>query len=171
MKHFNLIITHEPGLPNYRKVLEIVSYAVSDHVLVDAQQSIVFLKVSDPLEAVKALSALAERSPILRMIPVDEVVEAYVEDVVEATKKHISRIAPGEKFRVTLEGKLYWRCSGRPARSVEAVNAIAEILDNPVDLENPDWILFVKTVKLYGVRRLAAVSVLRKEWIYRRARG
>lgn len=161
---FNLIITHLPGYDNYVTVLDQLKRVLGDElVIVDTRQSIVLARVNDPYEAAERLvHGLPKATPVLRIIPVDEVTDAYVHRIAEVVRKLVSKRVPeGASFKIVLDGHPYDVVEGGAAimHRSEAVKIIAEGIDRRVDLSNPDWVVYVKVLRLYGTTELAAVTV------------
>lgn len=111
----------------------------------------------DPVEAVKGLRKELRERPeffrvILRVIPVERVVQTSLEEVLEAAHALATRIQGEESYRVTLEK----RRTG--LGSMEVIDAVAKGIDRRVDLEEPDWVVLIEVVG-----RLTGVSVIRPE--------
>lgn len=170
---FNLIVIHEPGLDNYswarNQVRQVLGF---DAVLVDAYQSVLLYKYKgDPHEgAAKLREALkGSGTPIIKAIPVDAITDPLIDKVVEAVKELVPRIPEGAKFRITLEGHLY-DIGERGLRRLhwyDAVKEVAEYIDRPVDLENPEYVLYIKVVRWRRVTRKAAITVAKPEEVTR----
>lgn len=158
---FNLMITHEPGLENYRFILAKLRSVGLNHVLVDKGPSVILLRVEDPYGFTSRLREIAgEIQVVYRVIPVDSVVDPYVEVVAEKARELAEERIPRDRtYRVTLHGRLYWLETRLPAHTMDAVRIIAEKIDRPVSLTNPDYLVYVRSVKLYHRRRYAAVTV------------
>ncbi len=172
---FSLIVTHEPGLDNYRWVRNQLRQITGGKLrYVSSYQSVVLYDVDeDPHEVAaqirRALKGVG--TPIIRVIPVDYVAEPEIDEVCEVVKEFIApKVPEGVKFRVTLEGHLLGRGEdGRLRRlhTIDSVRRVAALIDRPVDLENPDVILFIKVVRYMRWRRKAAVSLLKPEELER----
>jgi len=167
MSSFNIIVTHEQGLDNYRFVLSRIRSAGVNYVLVDKAPSIILLRVEDPYEFVKALRDHVSNIQVLyRVIPVDAVVNPYVEEVaVKAAELAESKIPLDKTFRVTLHGRLYWAETRMPAHTMDAIRVIAEKIDRPVSLKKPDYVVYVRSIKLYHRRRYATITVTTPDMI------
>jgi len=99
----------------------------------------------DPLEAIRGLREELRRDPegikaLLRVIPVQTVVDSDTDTIKEASHRMAARIGEGEPYRITVEK----RRTG--LRSRELIEAIAEGLPQRVDLENPDWIVLIEVM-------------------------
>jgi tRNA acetyltransferase TAN1 len=158
---FNIIITHEHGIDNYRFILSRIRQAGINYVLVDRAPSIILLRVENPYDFVRALREYASNIQVLyRVIPVDAVVNPYVEEVADkAAELANSKIPPESTFRVTLHGRLYWAETRLPAHTMDAIRVIAEKINRPVSLKKPDYVVYIRSIKLYHRRRYAALTV------------
>lgn len=167
---FNLIVTHEPGYENYVLArAQIRDILGSDMRVVDTSQSIMLLRVSDPFEAVRRISEeLPGSTPVLRVVPVEEVVEPTVQRVAGTVERLASKIPEGETFKIRIDGHLYDDKGGvweRVSRR-EAIDVIAERVDRPVNLSEPQWLVYVKVVRLWRGDEFAAVVVARPDQIF-----
>lgn len=161
MAGFNLIVTHEPGRDNYRYVLSVLRDIVPDLVLVDNGPAVLLFRSSDPYSVVKKLSENREKLNIIyRVIPVDATTNAYVEDVAVEVLKLVDKKIPRDKtYRITLRGRLYWKETKLPAHSLDAIKFIAEKIDRKVSLVKPDYVVYIRSLRLYRNRRVAAITV------------
>ncbi|MCS7128143.1 MAG: hypothetical protein N3E36_03065 [Sulfolobales archaeon] len=158
---FNLVITFEAGFENYRYVYSILLDVLGDFSVVDSAPSIILLRVEDPYRAIELFRKKSgEIRMIYRVIPIDSVVEPYVEDVAEESWRLADKKIPiGRTYRVTLSGRLYWKETGLPAHSLDAIRVIASNIDRPVSLKHPAYVVHVRSIKIYGRRRVASVTV------------
>lgn len=158
---FNVVITHEQGLENYKFVLSRIRRAGVNYVLVDRAPSIILLRVEDPYEFIKALREhIGEIQVLYRVIPVDAVVNPYVEEVAaKAAELSDAKIPLDRTFRVTLHGRLFWAETRLLAHTMDAIRVIAEKISRPVSLKNPDYLVYIRSIKLYHRRRYATVTV------------
>jgi tRNA acetyltransferase TAN1 len=97
----------------------------------------------DPQEAVGLLRRHMGEEPgryraVYRVMPILAWVKTDVDEIVAEVRHQASRIGDGESFRVTLEKRR------TRLRSLEVIEPVAEAIDNPVDLENPDWVVLVE---------------------------
>jgi len=164
---FNIIITHEPGLDNYRFIVSRLRRTGLEHVVVDKGPSVILIRVSDPYQAIETLREPLKDIPVIyRVIPVDTVVDPYVELVASKARELAESKIPQDKtFRVTLHGRLYWAETRLPAHTIDAVRVIANGINRAVSLTNPDYVVYVRSVKLYHRRRYAAITVTTPEKI------
>lgn len=164
---FNIIVTHEHGLDNYKFVLSRIRRSGLNYVLVDRAPSIILLRVDNPYEAVRLLREhISDIQVLYRVIPVDAVVNPYVEEVATKSTELASQKIPLDKtFRVILHGRLYWAETRLPAHTMDAIRVIAEKINRPVSLKNPDYVVYIRSVKLYHRRRYATVTVTTPDMI------
>ena len=172
-REFNLIVTHEPGPDNYRYVLSILREIVPELVLVDTGPAVLLFKCSDPYDVVDRLREyVGELRMVYRIIPVDTVTNAYVEDVAEEARILAEEKIPNNRtFRITLRGRLYWKETRAPAHSLDAIRIIAEKIDRQVSLTHPDYLVYIRSLRLYGRRRIAAITVTTPDKILSLASG
>lgn len=165
---FNLIVIHEPGTDNWRwarnQLREVLG--TSGRIITSYQSVILYNVEGDPHQVADSLRAALKGSgtPIIRVIPVDYVVEPYVDEVAEVVKEAAVRIPEGSSFRITLQGHLIGVGPDGRRRfmhSIDSIKEIAKYVERPVDLENPDWVILIKVVKISRGRRMAAVALLR----------
>ena len=171
MPLFNLIVSHQPGRAGYLEALRYLRAYLEGFQVFYSRQSIILARVPDPYRAVKVLAdRLPPDSPILRVIPVDEVTPSYLEDVVEKVKVLYPRRIPRDaRFAVRVEGRLYRREGGEVSR-LEAHRVIGGVVDRPVDLRNPDYLVLVKVVRVSG-GGYAGIMIAPPSSIYSRARS
>ncbi|MEZ0394179.1 MAG: THUMP domain-containing protein [Desulfurococcaceae archaeon] len=159
---FNVLVTHEPGRSNYRHAVSELRRLIGEVVVVDTAPSVILIKVRDPYEAIGALLERAsEITPVIyRIVPIDLVLNPFVEDVAEAAWKLAEERIPREAtYRVTLHGRLYWRETRMPASSRDAIEVIARNIARKVSLTSPDYQVYVRSVRLYHRKRVAALAV------------
>ena len=75
---------------------------------------------------------------MLRLIPIDRVVDTKMEDIVRAVKDLSGSIGPSESFRITIEA----RDSPYPERQL--IDAIADAVDRKVSLDSPDKVVLLE---------------------------
>lgn len=164
-----MIITHYPGYDNYVVVREKLRKILEDSRIIDTSQSIILLLVSDPYEAVEKLrNSELSSSPVLRIIPVDAVTDVFVDRIREAVHSvFFKKASKNESFKIKIDGRIYRRGEGEVEKihRSEAIEFIARGLDNPVNLDNPDWLIYIKTLRLYRATELASITVCRPSQI------
>ena len=171
---FNLVITHEPGIDNYRWARNQLRQLVGEGLrYVSSYQSVILYDVDeDPHEvAARVRNALkGSGTPIIRVIPVDYVLDPYLKDVAEVVKGFADKLPEGASFRITLEGHIYYLGEDGRSRRMHTFNAVRELaknINNPVDLVNPQYIIYVKVVRYLRGRRKACVSLVKPKELMR----
>lgn len=106
-------------------------------------------------EVIDMLKKIIEYEPwrirsMLRLIPVEKMVDADLNQIVEAVKPMLERIGEAETFRVTVEKR-----RSNISRE-DIIQAIASLTDRKVDLDSPNWIVLVEMIK-----DVAGVAVIR----------
>jgi len=108
----------------------------------------------DPFFVVKKVKEKAEEDPwhfryLLKVVPVEKVVRAELNEIRDAAKEIVKKIGKNESFKVNVRKRL------SDISSRKLIEEVAELVDNPVDLENPDKIINVEVIG-----ELAGISVL-----------
>ncbi len=105
----------------------------------------------DPIEAIMKLrehmTAEVDRyDKLFRVFPVVAKVPSEVDAIVEEVQKQVGVMKPGDKFRITLEKR------ETEFRSMEIIEPVAAVIENEVDLSNPDWVILIEMMgKTTGV--------------------
>ena len=173
-KTFNLIMSTY-AMREYSALHELLSYIGYEDVrisVIKRQRSLMLLKVYklSPYTLIDVVRDKVDpvRTSILRIIPVDEVIEALVDKVAEYVwSVYEDKIKDYEKYRITLEGHLFWLKEGIKIRagSREAIDFIAKGIKRKVNLKEPDKIVFIKVVNLYNVD-YACVTICEPKYIF-----
>jgi len=163
---FNLIITYEPGRENAEWVFSQLNSCIgASYVVVKVRPSLILLKVDDPYEVWYRIKRelYNKDTAIHRVIPVDEVLDPLVDRVARKAREYAEKRIPRDAtYRVTLHGKLFKVDErGRLVKehSDAAVRKIAEGIDRKVDLRNPQWVIYVRTVPVGKWFLVATLSV------------
>jgi tRNA acetyltransferase TAN1 len=114
-----------------------------------AYDGIIEVDVEDPKPLLSFITDFVRSEPfrvrfILRIIPVDRVVDTTMEDIVKAVKELSSAIGPGETFRITIEAR------DSPYSDKELINALADAVDRKVNLDSPDKIVLLEIFGEYS---------------------
>jgi len=114
----------------------------------------------DPLEVVQKIKKIVQDDPwkiryVLRLIPIDIVVNTDLVDIKNAAKDLATKISENETFRVTVEKRR------SDIHSNEIIEAIAAVVDRKVNLEKHDWVVLVEVID-----KETGVSVLKPEYIF-----
>jgi len=114
---------------------------------------VVEVEAENPKALVSFLANFVRSEPfkvryIMRVIPVDKVVDTTMEAITKAVKELSGHIAQGETFRITIEAR------DSPYAEKELINALADVVDRKVNLDSPDKIILLQIFGEY-----AAISV------------
>lgn len=91
---------------------------------------------------------------IMRVIPVDKVVDTELKQIVTAVKDLSSAIDTTETFRITIEAR------DSPYTDKELIGGIADAVDRKVSLDSPDKVVLLQIFGEYS-----AVSVISPQQI------
>lgn len=92
---------------------------------------------------------------VMRVIPVDRVVDTKLDEIVGVVKELSSSIGPSESFRITIEAR------DSPYSHKQLIDAVADTVDRKVSLDTPDKIVFVQIFGEYtGISVLAPSEIL-----------
>jgi tRNA acetyltransferase TAN1 len=172
---FNLIVTNYPGYDNYVLAKTQLQQALENIQIIDSRQSLMLILVDDPYRSIEIIrEKIRGETPLLRVIPVDAITDVYVDRVAKAVKEVFSSKVPKDNtFKVEIDGRLFMSKEGEviPLHTMEAIEQIASLIDNPVNVRNPDYLVYIKTLRLYRVTELATITVCKPNQILRYAAG
>lgn len=172
---FNLIITHYPGYDNYVLARNQLQQVLSDIQIIDSRQSLMLAYVDDPYKSIEIIrERIRGETPLLRVIPVDAITDVYIDRVAKKViELFYSKASKDHSFKIEIDGKLFINKEGEviPLHTIEAIEQIASLIDNPVNVKNPDYLIYIKTIKLYRVTELAAITVCKPNEILRYSAG
>ena len=119
-----------------------------------AYDGVIEVDVENPKVLLSFLTDFVRSEPfrvryILRVIPVDKVVDTKAEEIVKAVKELSSSIGPGETFRITIEAR------DSPYSDKQLIDALADVVDRKVSLDSPDKVVLLEIFGEY-----AGVSVI-----------
>ena len=119
-----------------------------------AYDGVIEVDVENPKALMSFITEFVRSEPfkvryIMRIIPVDRVLDTKLEDIVNAVKELAPAIGPGETFRITIEAR------DSPYEEKELIGAIADAVDRKVNLESPDKVVLLQIFGEY-----AGVSVI-----------
>jgi tRNA acetyltransferase TAN1 len=119
-----------------------------------AYEGVVEVEAENPRGLMGFLSDFVRSEPfkiryIMRVIPVDRVVDTKLEEISRAVKELSPAIGQGESFRITIEAR------ESPYADRELIDAVADIVDRKVNLDSPDKMVFLQIFGEY-----TCVSVL-----------
>jgi tRNA acetyltransferase TAN1 len=94
------------------------------------------------IKAIRALRAYMIKDPnrfscIYRIMPIQKWVETNISNIVEEIEIQKGIVKELQTFRVTVEKRR------TKLRTLDVIKPVADVLDNNVDLENPDWVILI----------------------------
>jgi len=115
----------------------------------------------DSKEVIQGLQKLFIKDPLafqytLKWVPTDFWTYSGMDSMKQAVKNLREKIHKGEKWRMTVEKRRFTRY-----HKIEIIKELAELVEEKVDLKNPD-----KIVRIDIIGKYAAVSVLSPEEIF-----
>jgi tRNA acetyltransferase TAN1 len=149
----NLIVTSAKGL-EARASAEFKEIALLSGIrklTIDrsAYDGIIEVDVENPKALLTFITDFVRSEPfkvrfIMRIIPVDRVVDTKINAIVKAVKELSSVITPAETFRITIEAR------DSPYSDKELIDAIADAVDRKVNLDSPDKIVLLEVFGEYS---------------------
>jgi len=121
----------------------------------------------DPVKAIRDLRSLLKERPwefkyTLKLVPVQRVVEAKLEEIEQTALALAQAIAKHEKFRITVEK----RHTGLSSKTI--IDSVAKRIERSVDLDSPDKVLMIDVIgQLAGLALIAPEDVLSIERVKR----
>ena len=114
----------------------------------------------DPFNVIRRIKDIARDEPwriryLLRLIPIQIVVNACIEEISKEALKLASVIKDDESYKVKVEKR------HTSIHSRDVIEAIASKIDRKVKLDNPDWIILVEIIA-----KDAGISVLKEQDIF-----
>jgi tRNA acetyltransferase TAN1 len=163
---FNLIAStyrhyEEDAQDELHGILELFGDPKSGSCITELVGILVGRTVLEPIEVVKRIKKLVRNEPwrvryILRLLPIEfAFTEEGLDSITNAVRKLTSKMKKLETFRITVERR------NTLLRSSEIIAKVASIIENKVDLENPDWIVLVEIIG-----KLVGISVIRPNEIF-----
>lgn len=172
---FNMIITHYPGYDNYVLARTQLQQALENMQIIDSRQSLMLIRVDDPYKSIEIIrEKIRGETPILRVIPVDAITDVYIDRVAKTVKEiFYSKVPRDSSFKIEIDGRLFMSKEGEviPLHTIEAIEHIASFIDNPVNVRNPEYIVYIKTMRLYRVTELATITICKPNQILRYTAG
>ena len=164
MDEFNLIVStfrfrEEDAEDEILELLDKFGDPTAESEIIEIKGMILVQTSLDPLTVIDKLKELVASEPwqvryVLRVLPIQVVVPTELDTISYAASKLITKIGK-DTFRITVEKR------HNSLGSMQIIKAIADRMDNKVDLKNPDWVILVQV--LGG---LTGVSVLRPNQIF-----
>ncbi len=153
---FNMIVTHIPGYPMRRETIMQLRWILDRVDVLGYEHNKLYLRVTDPREAVDQIrNNIPEKTPILKVVPVDAVVEPSLEHVINKVQDLVGKTPEGT-IAVKVDG--YLEHKGRLMHRPEAASEIGAALNRRVNLRNPDVLVYIKVTRYRG-RYVAAIYV------------
>jgi tRNA acetyltransferase TAN1 len=114
-----------------------------------AYDGIIEVDVENPKALLSFLSDFVRSEPfrvryILRVIPIDKVVDTKLEEIAKAVKDLAQSIGPGETFRITIEAR------DSPYSDKKLIDALADAVDRKVSLDSPDKVVLLEIFGEYS---------------------
>ena len=166
MYDFNLLVSYSWGVYGRAKkeIVQVLETLGDEGPLVKRTiaEGIIGVKTSlDSREVVRGLRRLFDEDPFvlqytLKWVPVDLWTLSDMDSMKEAVRKLRNRIRAGERWRMTVEKRRYSR-----HHKIEIIRELADLIDEKVDLENPEKILRVDVIGGY-----AGISVLTPQEVF-----
>ncbi|MGD8544198.1 MAG: THUMP domain-containing protein [Candidatus Bathyarchaeota archaeon] len=154
MDEFNLLVSCSWGAYGRAKeeILHILRVLDDENPFVKrtVAKGIIGVKTSlEPRDVVHKLRRMFNKDPFIfqqttKWVPVDLWTHSDLDSMRNAVKVLRNEIRAGEKWRMTMEKRRYTRY-----HKMEIITALAELIDEKVDLETPDKILRVDIIGRY----------------------
>ena len=164
MRKFNLIVTTPRGQENLAAIeLEDLLRSLGDEspqVSLTSVAGLITARTNlDPFEVINKVREIIKEEPwrignLMRLIPIEEVVESNLEEISQVVEKLSSKIPEDATFRITIE-KRHTSLS-----SSEIVEMAAKKVNRKVNLKNPDWIILIEVVGAF-----TGISVIKPDQI------
>lgn len=164
MGHFNLILStsrfrEEEAQDEILDLLDRFGDQEAEAEITEVKGLLIAETALDPFAVIEGLKKLVAEEPwrvryVLRVIPVEVVVPAELDDIKKAAKELAARIEK-DTFRITVEKR------HSPLESIDVIKAVAGEIDSKVDLENPRWMVLVE---ILGGQ--AGLSVIRPDQVF-----
>ena len=166
MYDFNFLVSYSWGVYGRAKkeVVQVLEMLGDEDPVVKRTiaEGIIGVKTSlDPREVVRGLQRLFDEDPFafqytLKWVPVDLWTLSDMDSMKEAVRKLRNRIYAGERWRMTVEKRRYSQ-----HHKIEIIRELADLIEEKVDLENPEKILRVDIIGRY-----AGISVLAPQEVF-----
>jgi tRNA acetyltransferase TAN1 len=170
MYDFNLLVSHSWGVYGKakREIVQVLETLGDEDPLVKRTiaEGIIGVKTSlDSREVVRGLRRLFNEDPFvlqytLKWVPVDLWTLSDMDSMKEAIRKLRNGIREGERWRITVEKRRHTQ-----HHKIEIIRELADLIEEKVDLENPEKILRVDIIGRY-----AGISVLAPQEVFSAAK-
>ncbi len=160
----NLVVTSAKGLEAKAsaefKEIALLSGSRKFSIERSAYDGILEVEAEDPKAIMAFLADYVRAEPfkvrfIMRVIPVDGVVDTKIDLISKAVKELSGSIKAGEKFRVTIEAR------DSPYSDKELIDLVADVVDRKVSLDSPDKVILIQVFGEYtGLSVLSPEEIL-----------
>lgn len=160
----NLVVTSAKGLEARAsaefKEIALLSGTRKFTIERSAYDGVIEVDAENPKELLSFIANFVRSEPfkvrfIMRILPVDRVVDTKLDEMVEAVRELSSRIGQSESFRITIEAR------DSPYSDKQLIDAIADVVDRKVNLSSPDKIVFIQVFGEYsGVSVVSPQEIL-----------
>ena len=149
----NLIVTSAKGLEAKASAefKEVALLSGSRKITIErsAYDGVIEVEAENPKALMTFIGDFVRSEPfkvrfIMRIIPIDKVVDTKLEDIVAGVKELADSIGPGETFRITIEAR------DSPYKDRELIDALADAVDRKVNLNSPDKIVLIEIFGEYS---------------------
>ncbi len=165
MNDFNLIVStsrfnEEDAADEMLDLLDVFGDSDAEMEITNVRGIIVGKTAIDPVSIAEKLKVLVSSEPweiryVLRVLPVEKIVPATLEDIQGAAGSMASRIPSDASFKILVEKR------HSELHSREIIDYVAQQVQRKVDLENPDWLVLVEIIGKH-----AGVSVITPDKIF-----
>lgn len=154
----NLIVTSGKGLEARAsaefKEVALLSGTRKLTIERSAYDGVIEVEAENPKALLSFITEFVRSEPfkvrfMLRIIPVDRVVDTKLDEIVGAVKELAEKIGPAETFRITIEAR------DSPYSDKALIDALADAIDRKVSLDSPDKVVLLEIFGEY-----AGVSVV-----------
>jgi len=163
MYDFNLLVSCAWGAYERarREILQILRKLGDEEPLVKrtAARGIIGVRTTvNSREVIQRLRILFDRDPFLiqhtlKWVPVDLWTSSKLDSMKEGITELREKIHSGERWRMTVEERRYTRL-----HKIEIIRELADMIDEEVDLENPDKIFRIEIIGKYAGLSVLAVQ-------------
>ncbi|MDA4121151.1 MAG: THUMP domain-containing protein [Thaumarchaeota archaeon] len=160
----NLLVTSAKGLEARAsaefKEIALLSGSRKMTIERSAYDGVIEVEAENPKALMTFITDYVKSEPfkvrfIMRLIPVDKVVDTKMDDIVKAVKELSSSIGQSQSFRITIEAR------DSPYTDKELIDAIADAIDRKVSLDSPDKVVLLEIFGEYsGVSVLAPDEIV-----------
>jgi tRNA acetyltransferase TAN1 len=165
MNDFNLIVSasrfrEEDAADEMLDLLDAFGDSDAEMEITNVRGIIVGKTALDPLSVTEKLKGLVAAEPwevrhVLRVLPIEKVVPAELEDIQGAAGSMAAKIPADASFKILVEKR------HSELHSREIIDYVAQQVQRKVDLDNPGWLVLVEIIGKH-----AGVSVITPDKIF-----